>query len=117
MCQPKIGLRSHARPISAVSPVPPLFHVDVLPSVTMLWFYKRDRASLRLETRYDNQTKEYVAVVFHPDGRRDTERFDRREAFSHWLRGFETRLQEEHWKSDGPAHVLPDGWPDKPPMM
>jgi len=38
----------------------------------MVWFYKRDRASLSLETRYDNDTLEYVAIVFHPDGRRDT---------------------------------------------
>ena len=47
----------------------------------MVWFYKRDRVSLSLETRYDNDTLEYVAIVVHPDGRRETERFDRRESF------------------------------------
>jgi hypothetical protein len=30
----------------------------------MAWFYTRDRASLSLETRYDNETFEYVAIVF-----------------------------------------------------
>jgi hypothetical protein len=83
----------------------------------MLWFYKRDRVSLSLETRYDNETREYVAVIVHPDGRRETERFERREAFGAWLQTFEQRLAHEHWAVDGPAHVLADGWPDKPPLM
>jgi hypothetical protein len=86
-------------------------------SSLMLWFYRRDRASLSLETRYDNETSEYVAVVVHPDGRRDTERFDRREAFAAWLHAFEKQLDDERWAPDGPAHILPDGWPDKPPLM
>ena len=66
----------------------------------MVWFYKRDRASLSVETRYDNETLEYVAVVSHADGRRDTERFDRREAFSAWLQTFEKRLEAERWAAD-----------------
>jgi len=83
----------------------------------MVWFYKRDRVSLSLETRYDNETSEYVAVVTHPDGRRETERFDRREAFGVWLKAFEERLVNDRWASDGPAHIVADGWPDKPPLM
>ena len=34
----------------------------------MLWFYTRDRDSLRLETRYDNQTLEYVGILKFPNG-------------------------------------------------
>jgi hypothetical protein len=83
----------------------------------MVWFYKRDRVSLSLETRYDNDTSEYVAVVVHPDGHREIERFDRRELFRAWLETFEKRLADERWEADGPAHILPDGWPDKPPLM
>jgi hypothetical protein len=83
----------------------------------MVWFYKRDSASLSLETRYDNETSEYVAIVVHPDGRRQTERFDRRETFAAWLKEFEERLANDRWSADGPAHVLSDGWPDKPPLM
>jgi len=83
----------------------------------MVWFYKRDAASLSLETRYDNDTSEYVAIVVHPDGRRQTERFDRREMFASWLKEFETRLANDRWSPDGPVHVLEDGWPDKPPLM
>ncbi len=47
----------------------------------MVWFYKRGRASLSVETRYDNETNEYVAVVVRPDDRQQTERFRAREAF------------------------------------
>ena len=83
----------------------------------MVWFYKRGRVSLSLETRYDNDTLEYVAIVVHPDGRRETERFDRRESFRTWIEAFEKRLTDERWAPDGGAHILADGWPDRPPMM
>ena len=83
----------------------------------MLWFYRRDQASLSLETRYDNDASQYVAIVVHPDGRRDIERFDRRESFAAWVIAFEKRVDAERWAPDGPAHILPDGWPDKPPLM
>jgi hypothetical protein len=29
----------------------------------------------------------------------------------------EQQLQHEQWVTDGPVHVLPDGWPHKPPLM
>jgi len=83
----------------------------------MVWFYKRDRASLSLETRYDNETSEYVAVVVRPDGREQTQRFLTREAFREALMALEQQLQHEQWTPDGPPHVLPDGWPHKPPLM
>jgi hypothetical protein len=83
----------------------------------MIWFYRRGHTSLSLETRYDNTTLDYVAVTVYPDGRRHTERFKRREEFGAWLEAFEQRLSHEHWAADGPPHVVPDGWPDKPPLM
>jgi hypothetical protein len=82
----------------------------------MVWFYQRDRVSLSLETRYDNETSQYVAIVHHPDGRVQTERFDRREGFRDWLVTLEGKLTSERWQPDGPPHVLPDGWPDKAPF-
>jgi len=39
------------------------------------------------------------------------------EAFREWLMALEQQLQHERWIPDGPAHVLPDGWPHKPPLM
>ena len=35
----------------------------------MIWFFDRDKDLLRLETRFDNATVEFVAVVHYSDGR------------------------------------------------
>ena len=83
----------------------------------MLWFYERNNTSLRLETRYDNQTAEYVAVVHHQDGQQQTERFQKREAFRDWLVAFDQLLEAERWARQGPPVILPNGWPDKTPQM
>ena len=34
----------------------------------MLWFFDREDESLRIETRYDNERSEFVAIVTYPDG-------------------------------------------------
>jgi hypothetical protein len=82
----------------------------------MVWFYQRDRLSLSLETRYDNDIAEYVVILCHPDGRHQTERFKRQEAFRDWLVALEQTLTRDQWKPDGAPHFLPDGWPDKTPF-
>jgi len=81
----------------------------------MLWFYTRDEQSLRLETRYDNDTQEYVAIVLRAGGQPETKRFTTGDAFHAWLRSLEQTLTAEHWASDGSPHILLDGWPDKTP--
>jgi hypothetical protein len=78
----------------------------------MLWFFERDDQSLRLETRYDNNTAEFVAIVLWPDGREQVERFNNLEAFRDWLVALDHALEAERWKPDSPI-VLPYGWPDK----
>jgi len=82
----------------------------------MLWFYERDHASLRVETRYDNDTAEYVALLYHPDGRRETQRFDKQDAFREWLVSLEQHLEADRWTRQGSPDILPDGWPDKTPL-
>jgi hypothetical protein len=62
----------------------------------MVWFYRRDGSSLSLETRFDNDTAEYVAAVVYPDGREQIERFRTREAFRERLMALEQQLQHEH---------------------
>lgn len=79
----------------------------------MLWFFERERESLRLETRYDNDTGEFVAIVRWPDGRQQTERFTEREEFRSWLVAHDNALEAERWTPNTPV-VLPYGWPDKP---
>jgi hypothetical protein len=77
----------------------------------MLWLYEKDNESIRLETRYDNDTREYVVVVHYPDGRQLEERFPNPEACREWLLSLENNLDAEHWVRRGPPMILPDGWP------
>jgi hypothetical protein len=80
-------------------------------SLTMIWFFARGQESLRVETRYDQNTTEYVAVVRHPDGREHERRFSAIEEFALGLRAIESWLQLEQWTADGPPLFLPHGWP------
>jgi hypothetical protein len=81
----------------------------------MLWFFERQEQSLRLETRYDNDTAEFVATVRWPDGREQVERFTEFEKFRKWLVAIDHALEAERWKPNSPV-ILPYGWPDKPLM-
>ena len=83
----------------------------------MLWFYNRDNASLRLETRYDNDTADYVALLHHPDGRQELHRFKELGAFRQWLLTLEQTLTADRWTQSGAPEILSDGWPDKPPQF
>jgi hypothetical protein len=80
----------------------------------MLWFFDRDNESLRLETRYDNETQEFVAIVRYPDGQELNRRFREGDAFRTWLEAFERALGAKRWQGRGGPIVLPYGWPDKP---
>ena len=79
----------------------------------MLWFFERDDESLRLETRYDNDTSEFVAIVHYPDGQQRTERFRDGEKFRVWLEAFEQNLVIQHWAGRSGPIILPYGWPNK----
>ena len=67
----------------------------------MLWFYERDAIVLRLETRYDNATAEYVALLHHPDGRQELQRFNKLEEFRQWLVALEQALAADQWTRKG----------------
>jgi hypothetical protein len=81
----------------------------------MIWFFERGKETLRIETRYDRETTEYVAALHYPDGREQEQRFPTLEEFGRWLRATESRLQLERWTSPGPPLFLPHGWPDPEP--
>ena len=80
----------------------------------MLWFYEREGdESLRVETRYDNDTNEFVVRVQWPNGREQVERFSEFAKFQAWLTAFDNRIEAEQWKARS-STLLPYGWPDKP---
>ena len=78
----------------------------------MLWFFERDDESLKLETRYDNDTSEFVVIVRYPNGREQTERFTDSDEYGAWLEAFERNLEHQHWTRRGPV-IVRDGWPNK----
>jgi hypothetical protein len=82
----------------------------------MLWFYSQDSLTIRIETRYDNRTAEYVRIVHRSAVHRQEERFATETLFRKRLHDLETQVNAEGWKKDGPPMILPDGWPDTPPV-
>jgi hypothetical protein len=76
----------------------------------MIWFFERGNKSLRVETRDDKATAEYVLVVPRPDGGQQIERFKETVAFRKRLEALETQLAAEHWTAVAPPVFLKDGW-------
>lgn len=76
----------------------------------MVWFYKRSGGALRIETRFDSVTNEYVLDVAWPDRPPLTERFSNTAAFETRVLALERELADEHWEQVGSPEILPHGW-------
>ena len=77
----------------------------------MIWMFERGEESLRLETRYDNATAEFVLIRHQLTGDPHVERFATEEAFRRRLDIVEKQLADEHWTSqEGGPILLNDGW-------
>ncbi|MCM3880106.1 MAG: hypothetical protein ND807_08365 [Vicinamibacterales bacterium] len=74
----------------------------------MLWIFERDEESLRLETHYDSDTREFVLVMHRPSGQQ-IERFKDTVTFRERLEVLETQLAADRWTQQGPV-LLHDGW-------
>ena len=76
----------------------------------MVWFYKRSNEALRIETRFDSVTDEYVLEVAWPGRPVVTERFGGNVAFEARVLALEQELEEGHWQQSGSPEILPHGW-------
>ena len=83
----------------------------------MVWFFERGEQVLELETRYDNETSEYVLELRGLAAAAQTERFADAVAFRTRLVALERSLEGQRWRQDGPPIILPDGWPDRTPSQ
>jgi hypothetical protein len=81
----------------------------------MIWFFERNNEIIQLETRYDNVTREFVAVIRPPQGVEQVEHFTNEAAFRARLIELERKLDADRWVQKGGPTVLPDGWPMRPP--
>jgi hypothetical protein len=83
----------------------------------MLWFFDRGAEVLEIETRYNNDTSEYVLEVRAPIDAPTTERFTDAVTFQSRLLEIEQGLSGQRWRRSGPPVMLPDGWPDRTPSQ
>jgi hypothetical protein len=75
----------------------------------MIWFFARGQESLRVESRVDNETGDYVATADYFDGRYDEMRFRTLEDITRWLQNTEARLLGERWTGNG-LPLIPYRW-------
>ena len=75
----------------------------------MIWLFQREQQALRIETRFDRPSGEYVLVTEDHNGDRETERFRDAASFRMRLEALEQQLETDHWTRTGPF-LLRDGW-------
>lgn len=80
----------------------------------MIWLYEKESQAIRLETRYDNRTLQYVLAIHRPEGQ-TIERYEKLEDFRQRLLALEKSLADDAWHRSGPPVLDPDGWPEAPP--
>ena len=83
--------------------------------VRVLWFYSQDLLAIKIETRYDNVTEEYVLILHRSSDDRHEERFATLSTFRERILEVQKQIKNEGWTQQGPPTILLDGWPDKPP--
>jgi hypothetical protein len=76
----------------------------------MIWLFERGDEVLRLETRVDNGSGEYVLVSTWSDSAPRIERFQDYEAYHTRLLALEGQLAADHWTQVGSPTILSDGW-------
>jgi hypothetical protein len=76
----------------------------------MVWFFERGEETARLETRFENDSADYVLIVEVPGRERRTERVKNAQRFHARVLALEAQLKEERWTQHGQPQILPDGW-------
>jgi hypothetical protein len=76
----------------------------------MIWLFERGNEVVRLETRVDNTTGEYVLVSTWSDSSPRVERFRVHAEYEARILALESQLAAEHWTQVGSPTILPHGW-------
>ena len=76
----------------------------------MIWFFARGNEAVRVETRFDNASGEYVLEIEWPNKPLEIERFRDHAAFEARVAGIEARLRTESWAQVGGPEILREGW-------
>jgi hypothetical protein len=75
----------------------------------MVWLFERGEQTLRLETRFDAVSEDYLLIVHRTDGTA-MERFADADAFRSRLEILERQLEDERWQRAPAPIFLRDGW-------
>jgi hypothetical protein len=76
----------------------------------MVWFFARGNEAVRVETRFDNASREYVLEIAWAKRPVETERFRDHAAFEARVASVEAQLRADAWAQVGGPEILPDGW-------
>jgi len=76
----------------------------------MVWFYASSKGTVRVETRHDPVTNEFVLEVEWPGRPIAVERFRDSAAFDARVRVVEQELETEGCHQVGSPEILPHGW-------
>ena len=76
----------------------------------MIWLFERGEEVVRLETRIDAGSGEYVVEITWASRPREVLRFRDQEAFRSRLVALEQQLAQENWTQLGSPEILPSGW-------
>ena len=77
---------------------------------SMVWFFARGNEAVRVETRFDNASREYVLEVDWANRPLEIERFREHAAFEARVADIEARLKADAFAQLGAPEILPDGW-------
>jgi hypothetical protein len=76
----------------------------------MIWLFERGDEVLRLETRVDNASGEYVLVSTWSDSATRIERFRDHGEYQARILALEAQLAADRWMQVGSPQILSDGW-------
>jgi len=76
----------------------------------MVWFFARGNDSVRVETRFDNSSREFVLEVAWANRPLETERFTDLSAFQARVMVVEAQLEAGAFAQVGNPEILPHGW-------
>jgi hypothetical protein len=76
----------------------------------MIWLFSRGDEAVRLETRFDNHSQDYILEIAWMDRPQTLERFRDLAEFKARLLVIEDQLSAEHWTQVGGPEILPHGW-------
>jgi hypothetical protein len=76
----------------------------------MVWFFGRGSETVKVQTRFDNVSREYVLEIAWADGRVETERFRELSDFEARTKAVEQRLKSDSWAQIGGPDIIPEGW-------